>query len=116
MTYGSWGRLDSNQRPTDYELAAPAERVWRVQGVVGTENAALITSPRRIGAGRASSLLVRALPGALPTSGHNPGKTLDSSAFDVIGPRNHRHAEAYSHRLSVVRTTFSFWASHGCES
>ena len=56
------GLEPSDQR--DYALAAPGERVWRVQGVVGTMNVPLMTSSRRERAGRARSLLVGALPGA----------------------------------------------------
>src|SRR5919106_912371 len=59
------GLEPSDQR--DYALAAPGERVWRVQGVVGTMNVPLMTSSRRERAGRARSLLVGALPGAPAT-------------------------------------------------
>ena len=48
-----WARLDSNQRPTDYELAALVERVWRVKEVVGTENVPIITSSRPQGTNEA---------------------------------------------------------------
>jgi hypothetical protein len=47
-----WAGWTRTQQPTNHESAAPDEQVWRVQGVVGTENVPLMTSSRRERAGR----------------------------------------------------------------